>query len=194
MWKVVFTCFIAVGVISCQKCNLKGDELLNENFDTQSDWLLYSEYDSENQIYSRIEDGVLKLKSDQAFESCQRATYNFPQDLSQIKGFQACVKINELRLPKKVDVHFYFSLGNFELHAVIEKKVAKNNLVIFRVDEKGVSSNHKGALFGGIGNEIEVDNFSENFVQISLCPELEEEATGELYIEIDVIEIRVIDE
>lgn len=189
MKKFLLLILIIGGLISCQKCNLKGDELLSENFDAQGDWALYSEYDPEDQIYSRIEDGVLKLKSDQAFESCQRATYNFNQDLTNIKGFQACFHLNELRLPKKVDVHFYFSLGNYELHAVIEKKNAKNNLVIFRVDEKGVSSNHRGALFGGVENEMEANNFSENFVQISLCPEPEEESTGELYIEIDAIEI-----
>jgi len=187
----IFIVFL-IPFFSCQKCNLKGDEILNERFDNYGEWLLYSEYDQDDQIYSRIENGSLKLKSNQSFQSCQRATYYFSQDLSGISGFQVCIDLKELSLPKKLDVHFYFSLGKYEMHATIEKKSVKNNLLILRMDDKGVSSNHKGAIFGGIGNEIENDNFSDNFIQISLCPEPEEDSEGDLYIEIENIKINTL--
>jgi hypothetical protein len=189
--QVIITVLL-VGLVSCQKCNLKGDQLLNESFDKYGEWLLYSEYSSTDQYYSRIENGLLILKSDQQFSSCQRATLNFTDDFSSMNGFQVCIEIKQLKLPKKVAAHFYFSLGKYELHAVVEKKNIKNNSLIFRVDDKGVSSNNKGALFGGLGNEIEKDNYSENFIQISLCPNEEVESMGELYLEIDGIEITTI--
>lgn len=193
MKKVFYIFFLATAFTSCQKCNLKGDSILNESFDAYGEWLLYSEYSATDEFYSRIENGALKLRTNQQFEACQRATYYFQDDFSDISGFQVCIKLNQLILPKDVDVHFYFSLGDYEMHAVIEKKKAKNNLVIFRVDDKGVSSNHRGAIFGKLGNEIEQDNYSTNFVQISLCPESEAESTGEMYIEIDAIEINILD-
>ena len=189
MKKLIPLFILSLWFVSCQKCNLKGDTLLNESFDNYGEWLLYSEYSATDEFYSRIEGGVLKLKTDQQFSACQRATLQLNQDLSAIKGFQACIHLKELKLPKKVDVHFYFSLGNYELHAVIEKKNSKNDLVIFRVDDKGVSSNHRGAMFGGLGNKIEKDNYSNNFIQISLCPDSTQDSTGELYMEIDGIEI-----
>ena len=148
-----------------------------------------TDFSSEDEYYSRIENNVLKLKSNQNVAPCQRATYYFDKDLSTIKGFEACIHINELRLPKNTDVHFYFSLGNYELHATIEKKQTTNTLLQLKVDDKGVSSNLKGAVNGRVGNEIEQNNFSENFIQISLCPKPEEESEGELYGEAENIEI-----
>ncbi len=60
------------------------------------------------------------------------------------------------------------------------------------MDDKGVSSNMKGALRGGLGNEVEGDNYDTNFIQIALCPENNEESTGELYFEIESIEVSVL--
>ena len=174
---------------SCKKCNLKGDSLLVEEFNEYGDWLLYSEYSETDQFYSRIKDGVLKLKSEQGVEGCQRATYYFNQDFSSIKGFQICIDIKELKQPKNVDLHFYVALGKYELHGTIEKRKTTNTRLVFKVDEKGVNSNLRGAVFGHLGDKIEPDNNATDFIQISLCPEDWEESTGELYLEIERLEI-----
>ncbi|MFT4600055.1 MAG: hypothetical protein ACI857_000223 [Arenicella sp.] len=192
MKNIFYLILLVLAFGSCTKCNLKGDNVLSSDFDSYGDWELYSEYSATDEFYSRIEDGVLKLKTAQEFTDCQRATHYFNDDFSAINGFQVCIQIKELRLPKKVDIQFYFSLGPYELHADIEKKNSTNTAVIFKVDDKGVSSNLKGALAGGLGNEIESDNYDTNFIQIALCPEDNEESTGEMYIEIESIEVSVL--
>lgn len=177
---------------SCQKCKLSGDNVLNEEFNEYGNWELYSEYSSEDQFYSRIENGLLQLKSEQGVESCQRATHYFYEDFSQIKGFQVCIDIKELRQPKNVDLHFYIALGKYEMHGTIEKRKTTNTHLVFKVDDKGVKSNLKGALFGNIGNEIEPNNNPADFIQISMCPEDWEESEGEMYVEIEGIEITIL--
>ncbi|MEX1002528.1 MAG: hypothetical protein WDZ35_10480 [Crocinitomicaceae bacterium] len=178
---------------SCKKCNLKGENVLSFDFDSYDEWLLYSEYAEEDEFYSRIEDGVLKLKTDQKFTDCQRATYYWNDDFSSIKGFEACIHINQLNLPKDVDIHFYFSLGNYEVHANIEKKKSTNTIFKIKADDSGITSNLKGALKGGIGNEFEDDNYTDNFIQIALCPQEDSEnSEGEMYIEIDKIEVTIL--
>jgi hypothetical protein len=185
---IVFFAF-SLSLIGCKKCNLKGDILLSENFDEQGDWLLYSDVSDEVEVYTRIEEGTLKLKSDQKSINCQRATYNFENDFSEIDGFQACIHINELRLPAEVDVHLYFSLGDFELHATISKEDTENKTLKIKAKRKGIQSNLKGALVGNLGMKYEKNLYEENFIQVSLCPEEWEDSEGELYIEIDKIEI-----
>lgn len=185
---------LTLGFISCTKCHLKGNELLNESFDSEGDWYLISDISNVDDIYSRVEDGMLKMKTFQGY-NCNRATYYFDQDFSDIKGFEACIHIKEFYAPKKVNVHFYISLGEYVLHASINQRKTKNTALKLIYNDKGIRSNLKGAMVGFVDQEeLKPDTTilaptNPNFIQISLCPESWEDSTGELYIAIDGIEI-----
>src|SRR5690606_16952995 len=112
---------------------------------------LYSEYSENDEFYSRFEDGVLKLKTGQGNSKCQRATHYWYQDLSYIKGFQLCLHINHLVLPKGLKLQLYISLGEWELYATVEKRDIKNKTLLIRLDDRGTYCNLKGALNGKIG-------------------------------------------
>ncbi|MEO9533650.1 MAG: hypothetical protein ABJG68_01525 [Crocinitomicaceae bacterium] len=174
---------------SCKKCKLRGDNILTEDFNSYGDWLLYSEYSQQDAYYSRIEDGNLKLKTDNQYDVCPRATLNLTNNLTNIDGFQVCIHIKKLSLLKSTSLDFYFSMGQFEMHVNIEKAKSSNTFLVFKVDKDGITSNLKGALNGQIGQKIENDNFTNNFIQISLCPNKSDSTNGQMYVEIEGIEM-----
>ena len=177
---------------SCKKCKLKGENVLTEDFNNYGDWLLYSEYSATDDYYSRIEDGILKLKTDNEHDVCPRATLNLTNNLTNIDGFEVCIHIKKLSLSKSTSLDLYFSLGEFEMHGNIEKSKSSNTFLVFKVDKDGITSNLKGALYGQIGQKTENDNFANNFIQISLCPNESDSSRGEMYVEIESIEMTTI--
>lgn len=183
----VLLLLFAISLHSCQKCKLSGESVLIEEFNEYGNWELYSEYSDQDEFFSRIEDGCLKLKTTQGIQSCQRATYYFYEDFSEIKGFEVCMDIKELIQPKNIDLHFFFALGKYEMHGTIEKRKTTDTHLVFKVNDKGVKSNLKGALFGKLGNKIESNSNPLDFIQISMCPEDWEESDGEMYVEIERI-------
>jgi len=171
---------------ACTKCDLNGDVVLSDSFDEKGDWLLYGEVVDPNQLVI-VEDGMLKMKTNDT-GNCVRATYYFTNDFSNIKGFKACFHVNEFHTPKYQSAHFYIRIGKYELHATIGKRQSSNTALFLKMDKGGPRSNLRGAVYGNINHE-ELNNFDTSFVQIALCPEEFESSTGELYLEIDKVEI-----
>lgn len=188
---ILHICLSGVLILfSCKKINSSGELIFSEDFNETGEWNLWNDYSEEFETYTRIEDGVLSIKTRQDSEQCNRATYYFTEGvLASYTQFEVFILFNTLDLPKDIVLHMYFAFGGLETHVVIKKPFKNSKLLKLRIKDGKVTSNLKGALNGNLGIKVQDNDFAEDFIQISLCPDADFPGTEEMYLEIEKIKL-----
>lgn len=172
-------------LISCKKAEPNGDVLLKSEFTEQENWELYSEFSIEDSLYTRVQDGMLKLKTYTNSEHCQRATHFFTNDFSTLSEIRLAIYFEKLILPENTALHVYCCLGEKEFRAVIEKSESKPFTLWMKLKKGTLTTNLRGVIFDKTTAKKETDLESYNFLQISLCGINSAENPELIYAEID---------
>lgn len=172
-------------VYGCKKAEPKGNSILNEEFDIVGEWLLYSEFDANDSVFSRIENSTLQLKTFSNKSTCQRATYEFKSDTANKTEIKIAAYFNELVLPENTMLQIYFSLGLSEFRVIIKKSISKKFTLWIKYKNEKVSTNLRGLIFDKLSSKKEKDNEELNFIQFSLCGSDEIIEPELMYLEIE---------
>lgn len=188
--QLVFVALI-IYLMACKKAEPNGDVLLKSDFTEKEDWELYSEFNIDDSLFTRVQDGMLKLKTYTNSEHCQRATHFFTNDFSSLSEVRLAIYFEKLMLPENSALHIYCCLGEKEFRAVIEKSESKPFTLWMKLKKGTLTTNLRGVIFDKSTAKKENDLESYDFLQISLCGIQATENPELIYVEIDGLTLSI---
>lgn len=177
--------------VSCKKSEPKGDVILKSDFSSIENWVLYSEYHEDDSLFTRVEDGLLKLKTYSRFSYCQRATHQFSQDFSNIEEIHLAIYFKQLILPENIAFHVYCAIGAHEFRAVIEKQQKSAFTLWMKLKNETLYTNIRGVVLDKTTAKKEKDEETIDFIQLSLCGSGDTGNTELIYCEIEKVILTV---